>query len=103
MMRGLVALVVSVLVVLPSLAVRADEEKVALDKLPKAVVAAVKKKFPGAKLVSAEKEKKDKQILFEVRIKDGEQNVEVTLTPEGKIVEIEKEITTQNLPKGVLA
>lgn len=78
-----------------------DEEKVALDKLPKAVVDAVKAKFPSAKLVSAEKEKEDGKTVYEVAIKDGERNIEVTLTPEGKIISIEKEISAKELPKPV--
>src|SRR5262245_46733015 len=65
------------------------EEKVPLDKLPKAVVDSVKKRFPDAKLVSAEKEKDDNgKTVYEVAIKDKDQSIEVTLTPEGVIVEI---------------
>ncbi len=81
--------------------VRADEEKVPLDKLPKAVVAAVKAKFPRAELVSAAKEKEDGKTVFEVNIKNGGQTIEVTLTPEGKIVSLEKEIRALDLPKVV--
>jgi uncharacterized membrane protein YkoI len=80
---------------------RADEEKVPLDKLPKAVVDAVKARFPGAKLVSAEKEKDDGKTVFEVAIKDKDQSIEVTLTPEGKITEIEKQIEAKSLPEAV--
>jgi len=77
------------------------EEKVPLDKLPKAVVEAVKAKFEGAELVSAEKEKEDGKEVFEVAIKHKGHNIEVTLTPEGKIVSIEKEIDVKDLPKEV--
>jgi hypothetical protein len=79
----------------------AKEEKVPLDKLPKAVVEAVKAKFEGAELVSAEKEKEDGKDVFEVAIKHKGHNIEVTLTPEGKIVSIEKEIDAKDLPKEV--
>jgi hypothetical protein len=85
-------------------ALRADEgkeEKIPLDKLPKAVVDAVKAKFEGAELVSAEKEKEDGKEVFEVAIKHKGQNIEVTLTPEGKIVSVEKEIAVKDLPKEV--
>lgn len=81
--------------------VLADEEKVPLDKLPKEVTEAVKKKFPKAELVSAEKEKEDGKTVYEVNIKNEGQTIEVTLTPEGKIVSIEKEITAKDLPKVV--
>lgn len=80
---------------------RADEEKVPLDKLPKAVVEAVKKRFPDAQLVSAEKETEDGKTVFEVNIKNKGQTIEVTLTPEGTIVEIEKQIEAKDLPKTV--
>ena len=83
------------------LATRADEEKVPLDKLPKAVADAVKKRFPDAELVSAEKEKEDDKTVFEVAIKNKDQKIEVTVTEDGKVIEIEKEIDAKNLPKAV--
>jgi hypothetical protein len=90
------------LLALAAVCVRADEEeKIPLDKLPKAVVDAVKAKFPKAKLVSAEKEKEDGKTFYEVAIKDGDSNIEVILTPEGKITAIEKEIEVKDLPKAV--
>jgi uncharacterized membrane protein YkoI len=101
MCRWIVGLCVSAVLILGSAARADDEEKVPLDKLPKPVVAAVKKKFPKARLVSASKEVENKKTLFEVQIKDGAQTVEVTVTPEGKIVEIEKEITAKALPAAV--
>ncbi len=76
---------------------RADEAKVELDKLPKPVVDAVKKKFPQAELNSASSEKEDGKLVYEVNIKDGKATIEVTVTPEGKIVSIEKEITVKDL------
>ncbi len=84
-------------------AVRADEEKVALDKLPKAVTDAVKKQFDGCKLVAASKEKEDGKEVFEVVIKHKDHTIEVTLTPEGKIVSVEKEIEAKDAPKAVAA
>jgi hypothetical protein len=78
-----------------------DEEKVPLDKLPKAVTDAVKAKFEGAELVSASKEKEDGKEMFEVAIKHKGHTVEVTLTPEGKIVSVEKTIDAKDLPKSV--
>ena len=81
----------------------ADEEKVPLDKLPDKVRAAVKAKFAGAELVSAQKESEDGKALYEVAIKHKGQTIEVTLTPEGTITEIEKEIAAKDLPKEVAA
>ncbi len=77
------------------------EEKVPLDKLPKAVTDAVKAKFEGAELVSASKEKEDGKELYEVAIKHKGHNIDVTLTPEGKVVSVEKTIDAKDLPKSV--
>jgi len=84
-----------------TIVLRADEEKVPLDKLPKVVVDAVKKRFPEAELVSAEKETEAGKTVFEVVIKDKGQSIEVTTTPEGVITEIEKKIEAKDLPKTV--
>jgi hypothetical protein len=92
---------VTVALVLAATAARADEEKVDVDKLPKAVLDAVKAKFPKAELVGASKEKEGDKTLYEVRIKDGKTKADVSLTEEGKIVSIEKEIAAADLPKEV--
>lgn len=81
--------------------VRADEEKVPLDKLPAKIKEAVKAKFPDAEIVAASKEKEDGVVLYEVNIKNKKQTIEVTATEDGKIVEVEYEITSADLPKAV--
>src|SRR6266568_8642865 len=81
--------------------IRADEEKVPLDKVPKEVMDAVKKKFPDAKIVGAEKEVENGTTSFEVAIKNKDQNIDVILTPEGKITAVEAEIPAKDLPKEV--
>jgi hypothetical protein len=98
---GVLTTAVAVTALLGALAQAGGEEKVPLDKLPKAVVDAVKAKFPDAQLKSAEKEKEDGKIVYEVNIKDGKHTIEVTVTPDGKLVSIEKEIEPKDLPKAV--
>jgi uncharacterized membrane protein YkoI len=78
-----------------------DEEKVPLDKLPKPVMEAVKKRFPKAEIVSASREKEGDKYEYEVSIKEGGKNIDVTLTPEGTILSLEKEIAAADLPKAV--
>ena len=78
-----------------------DEEKVALDKLPKAIVEAVKKKFPKAELVGASKEKEDGKTVYEVAIKDDGKKIDISLTDDGTILGLEKEISAKDLPKAV--
>jgi uncharacterized membrane protein YkoI len=102
-MRKLIAALAVVVLVVPAFRAEEKEEKVPLDKLPKAVVEAVKAKFEGAKLVSAEKEKEDGKTVYEVNIKHKGHTIEVTVTPEGKIVSVEKTIEAKDLPEAVAA
>ena len=96
------AVAVTALFVLTVPSVRADEEKVPLDKLPKAVLEAAKKRFPKAEVKEASKETNDdKKTVYEVTLKEDGKNIDVTLTPEGKITLIEKEIDRKDLPKAV--
>jgi uncharacterized membrane protein YkoI len=99
MMARMVAAVSSV--VLVAAGGWADDEKVALDKLPKAVVDAVKAKFPKAELKEAEKETEDGKTKYEVTIKDGESKIDVDVTENGTITGYEKEIALKDLPKAV--
>ncbi len=49
---------------------RAEEEKIALDKLPAAVAKALKAKYPKAELVGAEAGDEDGKKQFEVAIQE---------------------------------
>ena len=80
---------------------RADEEKIALNKLPKAVLESVRKRFPKAELTSAEKETDDKKVVFEVLLKDGATTYELELSEDGTILVIDKLIEIKDLPKVV--
>ena len=81
--------------------VRADEEDIPLDKIPTKVRDAVKAKFPAAVFVSASKEIEDGKVLYEVKITNNKQTIEVTAGEDGKIVEIETQISPGDLPKVV--
>jgi hypothetical protein len=83
-------------------AVRADEEKIDLDKLPKVVVEAVKKKFPDAKLTGASKEKEDGKEIFEVEFTFKDHKYEAELMPDGTFIAIDKQIEAKELPKKVV-
>ena len=91
--------VVSMLLAI-GLRVQADEETIALDRLPAPVLSMVKKKYPTAEIVEAIRES-DNEILYEVVVELDGKRIEVTLTPEGKIELIEKEIMAVELPKVV--
>ena len=77
MISGLVALL-SVATIITSL--RADEVKVPLDQVPAAIKEAVKKKFPDAELVSAEKDTDKGTTTYEIVTKNKGQKIDVLLT-----------------------
>lgn len=84
-----------------AVAVRAEEEKIAPDKVPAAVLKAVKEKFPKAEIKKAEKETEDGKTTFEIGLVDGKHKIDVALKEDGTILEIEKEIPAADLPKPV--
>ena len=89
------------ILVLAAMAARGGEEKIPLDKVPKAVLDAVTARFPDAKLHSAGKEKEDGKFVYEIAIKNKGKKIDVTLSPKGKILGMEKEISVKDLPKAV--
>ncbi len=93
-----------VLVLMSTGVVRADdsEESIPLDKVPKPLVDAVKKRFPkGEMQKDASTEMKDGKTVFEVTVKENGKTIDVTGTPEGALLSIEKEIADKDLPKAV--
>jgi hypothetical protein len=101
-MRKFIGSIVMVMsLVLVAAAARADEEKVALDKVPAPALEAVKKRFPNAETKAASKETEDGKTVYEITLKDKNLQVEVTVTPEGKLVTIEREIALKDLPEAV--
>lgn len=93
--------VVVVLAVFAAARADEDEEKIPLDKVPKAVLDAVKDKYPDAELVGAEKESEDGKTVYELQIKNKGQKLEVTFKPDGTLTTVEKEIEVKALPKEV--
>jgi uncharacterized membrane protein YkoI len=81
--------------------ISADEKKIPLDKVPKAVMDAVKAKYPDGKLTGAEEETEDGKTVYEVALTDNGQKVEATYEPDGTLVSVEKVIPVKDLPKAV--
>ena len=80
----------------------ADEKKIDVDDLPKAVVKAAKKAFPEAKIVGAAKETEDGETVFEVMMKLDGKSIDLAIDDDGEIEEVEKEIEVEDLPKAVI-
>lgn len=98
--RGLAVVALTGLVVAAG-TMQADEEDIAISKLPKSVIEGIKAKYPDATLLSAEKETQGNKTFYEVNIKHKERKIELLLTPEGKIVTVEQAIAAKDLPKAV--
>ena len=98
-MRRLVAAALAALAL--AAAAAADEEKVPLDKAPKAVLDAAKKRFPKAEVVGVSKETEKDKTVYEVELKENGKTIDVTLTPDGAVTAIEQEIDAKELPKAV--
>ncbi len=80
-----------------------DEEKIPLDKVPRAVLDTVKAKFPGAQLTSASKDNENGKIAYEVALKYKDHTYEAIVAPDGKLIAVEKAIAVKDLPKAVAA
>jgi hypothetical protein len=89
---------------LAAVAARADEEKIPLAQVPKAVTDAFKAKFPEATIKNAIKEVEDGQTTYEIEstLPSG-LSVDGVLKPNGQFVAIEKEIKPADLPAAVAA
>jgi hypothetical protein len=80
----------------------ADEEKVPLDKVPKVVLDAAKKRFPNAEAIEASKETEDGKTVYEIELRENGKKLDVTLTADGTIILIERQIDAKDLPKAVV-
>jgi hypothetical protein len=70
-------------------AVVAFQENVPINKLPGPVTAAIKNKFPKSELLSAEIDRENGKIKYEVKVRSEGQNYDVDVTPDGKILKVE--------------
>ena len=98
-MRATLFTAVASLIVMTAL--QADEETIAIDKLPKEVTAAIQKRFSGHEIQSAAKEADDGKVLYEVILNKDGKKTEVSLTAAGVITEIEEQLEAKDLPKPV--
>ena len=69
--------------------------------VPSSASAAVEEGFPGASWHRAKTEDKAGRIIHEVTVRSGGELVEVAVTPEGQIVEVERQINPARAPAAV--
>jgi uncharacterized membrane protein YkoI len=80
---------------------QADDKKISLDKVPKAVMTAVKDRFPGADITSVEKETENGEVIYDFELKHDGRKYEMDIKENGTITEIEKEVVAKDVPEAV--
>jgi hypothetical protein len=69
----------------------AFQENVPISRLPSPVTAAIKNRFPKSELLSAEIDREDGKVKYEVKVRSEGQKYDVDVTPDGKIIKIDRE------------
>jgi hypothetical protein len=83
--------------------IRAQEETIPLDRVPKSVMTSAKAKFPGAEIKAASEESADgKAPVYALGMKHRRHNMVVTLKVDGTVVLVETAVPAKELPKAVL-
>ena len=66
-------------------------DDVPIDELPAPVRKGIDQRFPGAQLLSAERDRDDGRVEYEVQIRHDAKRYEVELWEDGKIKDIDRE------------
>lgn len=66
-----------------------SEEPVAVEALPQAVRDAIQRYYPGATIEEAVREIENGQVHYEVEVEFGNRELEVELTADGEVIEVE--------------
>jgi len=72
---------------------------VPLHQVPKPVLDAVRARFKDARIWGADRDREGGNWVYEISIKHQGQSIDVTLTPEGAILVIKREIAATDLPE----
>jgi uncharacterized membrane protein YkoI len=80
---------------------KAKEEKLTEDKIPAKVLAAVKGRFPGAKITSASRERADGKVVYDIELEQKGRKYEMDIQEDGTILEVEKEVPLKEVPEAV--
>jgi hypothetical protein len=82
-------------------AVRAQEEAVPHDKIPRPVMDAVRAKFSNARIDKSTKAKEGKDVIYDLEFTYGGRKGEADIRENGTYVNYEKAIAAGDLPKAV--
>ena len=78
---------------------RAQEETVPQDKIPKAVMDALLSKFPKAKIDKCTKAKEGNDVVYDIEFKQEGRKCEADIKENGVYINYEKAIEAKELPK----
>jgi hypothetical protein len=82
---------------------RSEEKKIDKAAVPKPVLDAVARKYPGAKMVAFEEANDSGKVLYEVGIQDGKNKMDVEVAADGKIEVEETVVKDAEVPAEVKA
>ena len=68
-----------------------DDVKIAVKDLPPAVVQTVQRVFPQGEMKRAEKEEKDDQVSYDVKVESGKTLYSIETTADGSLIKVERE------------
>ena len=94
----MIAVMTGVILLIGMFTVQAQEKKINVKDLPKAVTAAFQKTYPKATITGASTEMEDSKSMYEVESKDGTINRDLLFTEQGEIFEIEESMSIESLP-----
>ncbi|HEY2785649.1 MAG TPA: PepSY-like domain-containing protein [Fimbriiglobus sp.] len=100
-MQRILALATAALLGVGSASAVDDESAIAVDKLPKSVVASLKKRFPKGELKTASKSVDKDKTTYEVTVKEGSLKADVDVDASGVITGIEKQLAEADMPKAI--
>lgn len=92
-------LALSLFVILAGFVVADDPKD--LEKIPKAVMDALKAKFPKAKIEKWSKEKEEGKVVYDIEFKQDGRKAEADIFEDGTIHNFEKQFDAKDLPKAV--
>src|SRR5262245_52725839 len=95
------AVLVATVFVLPAGVARAADEPKDLNKIPKAVMDALKAKFPRAKIDKWSKENEKGKVIYDIEFKQDGRKAEADIAEDGTIQNFEQEFDAKDLPKAV--
>ncbi|MEW6127606.1 MAG: PepSY domain-containing protein [Acidobacteriota bacterium] len=84
-----------------SVLTQADEKRVKMKNLPKAVQQTIAEQSKGATVIELSQEKEHGQIFYEVGMKIDGHHKDVLIDANGAVVEIEEEVALDSLPSAV--